>query len=166
MYVGEFSLYIVHHLEAGCPGSTPKGFMRKLRKILQEHGYDEDFIENINLDMGEGYYIAIDIIKHIHSDYWQSVSSFEHSGEDDEKLFAPEMNLDIMRRLVCTMAALRASSFSNLAKAQNKLREILDKYEYEVDDINADIVAGYNLGMDMLMEEASQYIQKLEHKRS
>lgn len=55
-------------LEIPSPLSRPKASKRKLQEILKEYKFDDDFIENINVDMLKGWDIAIGIVKGLVSD--------------------------------------------------------------------------------------------------
>lgn len=52
--------------------STRKGDMRKIKEIMREHEYDDDYIENVNGDFCEGWNTARNIIENVLSDkYWR-----------------------------------------------------------------------------------------------
>lgn len=55
-------------LEIPSPLSQPKASKRKLQEILKEYEFDDDFIENINVDMLKGWDSAIRIVKGLVSD--------------------------------------------------------------------------------------------------
>lgn len=55
-------------LEIPSPLSQPKASKRKLQEILKEYEFDDDFIENINVDMLKGWDAAVRIVKGLVSD--------------------------------------------------------------------------------------------------
>ena len=52
--------------------ATPKGDTRRIKEIMREHEYDDDYIENVNDDFCEGWNTARSIIGNMLSDrYWR-----------------------------------------------------------------------------------------------
>ena len=52
--------------------ATPKRDMRRIKEIMREHEYDDDYIESINSDFCEGWNTALSIIVSVLSDkYWK-----------------------------------------------------------------------------------------------
>lgn len=61
-------MYKVIDLGIPSPLSQPKLAKSKLQEILRTYEFDDDFIENINVDTLQGYDAAVSIIKKIISD--------------------------------------------------------------------------------------------------
>lgn len=78
----ENALFKIVDLEIN-PTGKPKLSKKKLRKILEEYEFDDDFIENVNDDIMIGFDAAITICKKIVSD--ECHESFTDS-EEIEKL--------------------------------------------------------------------------------
>lgn len=53
--------------------AKPKSGKRKIKEIMHEYGYDDDYIENINDNFCQGWDTAVDIIIKMLSDrYWKT----------------------------------------------------------------------------------------------
>lgn len=67
--------------------ATRKGDMRKIKEIMREREYDDDYIENISDDFCEGWNTARNIIANMLSDrYWElnsCITEENRAGEDD-----------------------------------------------------------------------------------
>lgn len=61
-------MWKIINLEIPSPLSQPKSSKRKLQEILKKYEFDDDFIENINVDTLEGWDAAITIVKRLVSD--------------------------------------------------------------------------------------------------
>ena len=110
-----------------------------------------------------GYYVAKEIVKDIASDYIHAAFDSLKENEDDRA-----KEIGVVRDVMCEMIALETSSFFSLEKTQKQLKKILEKHEWDnsfINGVNSDITAGYNLGIDVLMEMIGNYLNVLEENR-
>ena len=144
----------------GC-GPDPTGAKIKLGELLKNSGYNQDVIAAINADMLNGYSVAVRSIFYLYSGlYPDAEDKFSEAGVDG--LEAKKLDMDLEQdniRAVCSkITELDISSSPN---PEAELSKILKAGDWGIGSVNADVVAGYNIGMSLLKATLSNYQDKL-----